>query len=152
MLCYAALERAGGSPSPSPETKSKSLTNIPLPVGQEAKGLVLPDFDLQGKMRARFEAQRAKRVDENHMELSGLKVTTFGEENRPDLLIEMPSSSLDLSTRIIVSQVRTTVKRADFEIVGDTMKFDTVNRKGTLVGNVKMVITNVAGPAGKTPE
>ena len=48
--------------------------------------------------------------------------------------------------------MRTTVKRADFEIVGDTMKFDTVNRKGTLVGNVKMVITNVAGPAGKTPE
>lgn len=152
MLCCAAIGMAAASPSPSPETKSKSLTSIPLPVGQEAKGLVLPDFDLQGKMRARFEAGAAKRLDENHMQFSGLKMTTFSKENRPDLLIEMPVSTLDLTTKIITSPARTSVSRADFHIVGDTMRFDTVNRKGTLVGNVKMVITNEAAPAGKKPE
>ena len=152
MLCYAALGLAAESPSPAPDANGKSLTSIPLPVGQEAKGLVLPDFNLQGKMRARFEAGVAKRLDENHMQFSRLKVMTFTEESRPDLLIEMPVSSLDLTTRVLESQARTSVSRADFNIVGDTMRFDTVNRKGTLVGNVKMVITNGPALTGKKPE
>src|SRR2546421_70694 len=36
---------AGGSPG------EQSLTNIPLPIGHEAKGLVLPDFDGDGRLR-----------------------------------------------------------------------------------------------------
>lgn len=149
MLCCAAIGAAADSPSPR---NGKSLTSIPLPVGQEAKGLVLPDFDLHGKMRARFEAGNAKRVDENHMLFSGLKMTTFTEKNIPDLLIEVPVSTLDLTTRVLTSEARTSVSRADFKIAGDTMRFDTVNRKGTLVGNVKMIITNDAPPTGKKPE
>jgi 2-dehydro-3-deoxyphosphooctonate aldolase (KDO 8-P synthase) len=35
---------------------------------------------------------------------------------------------LDLNTRVISSKERTKVVRADFEIVGDTMQFDTVSR------------------------
>src|SRR5205814_6420297 len=41
----------------------QSLTNIPLPIGHEAKGLVLPDFDGEGHLRARFEAGTAHRID-----------------------------------------------------------------------------------------
>src|SRR3954468_23160997 len=51
--------------SPSPAKKERhggSLTKIPLPVGQEAKGLVLPDIDTEGHLRARFEAGAAKRL------------------------------------------------------------------------------------------
>jgi len=152
ILCYAALATATGSPSPSPQSNSKSLTSIPLPVGQEAKGLVLPDFDLEGKMRARFEAVTAKRLDENHMQFAGLKMTTFSEESSPDLVIEMPVSTLDLTTRVITSHARTSVSRADFNLAGDTVRFDTVKRQGTLIGNVKMVITNAAGLTGTKPE
>lgn len=152
IICCVPFGSAADSPSPSPEKTSKSLTSIPLPVGQEAKGLVLPDFDLRGKMRARFEAGTAKRVDENHMEFSGLKMTTFSEQSTPDLRIEMPISTLDLTTRVITSQARTSVSRADFNIAGDTMRFDTVNRKGTLVGNVKMVITSGTALPGKKSE
>jgi hypothetical protein len=54
----------------------------------------------------------------------------------------MPSSVLDLNTRVIVSHERTTVARVDFHISGDQAEFDTIARKGTLTGNVKMVITD----------
>ena len=32
----------------------QSLTNIPLPIGHEAKGLVLPDFDGDGRLKGKI--------------------------------------------------------------------------------------------------
>ena len=37
---------------------------------------------------------------------------------------------------------RTKVKRADFEIAGDTMQFNTVTRRAHCTGNVHMTIYN----------
>ncbi|HEV3409977.1 MAG TPA: hypothetical protein VG095_06770, partial [Chthoniobacterales bacterium] len=115
---------------------------VPLPVGQEVKGLVLPDFDMQGRLRARFEAGVAKRLDPEHIGFSSLKLTTFTPENRVELLIDIPASTLDLNSRVITSHARTTIQRRDFNISGDSLEFDTVARKGTLRGNVQMVITD----------
>jgi len=47
-----------------------------------------------------------------------------------------------LNTHVLSSPQRTTIKRADFEIAGDTARFDTAARQGTMTGNVKMVITD----------
>ena len=102
---------------------------MPLPIGQEAKGLVLPDFDLTGRMRSRLEAGVAKRIDADHMSFTGMKMTTYTPENTVDLLIEMPSSLLDLNTRVLVSHERTTVTRSDFHISGDQAEFDTSRAK-----------------------
>ncbi len=122
------------------QEKKDDASNIPLPIGHEAKGLVLPDYDLRGRLSNRFDAGVAKRLDNIHLEMRDLKMTTYTAEQKPDLQINMSSSVLDLKTRVINSQQQTTVHRADFDIVGDTMKFDTTTRQGTLVGNVKMVI------------
>ncbi|MGZ4967262.1 MAG: hypothetical protein ACXWAV_09330 [Chthoniobacterales bacterium] len=140
------------APKPSPTktnspgattTKSPApLSSVPLPIGQEAKGLVLPDFDITGRMRSRLEATVAKRIDADHMSFKAMKMTTYTPQNAVDLMIEMPSSVLDLNTRVVVSHERTTVKRSDFHISGDEAEFDTIARKGTLSGNVKMVITD----------
>lgn len=151
ILCYAALAAEPES-SPKPTKSPPSLTSIPLPIGQEAKGLVLPDFNTEGHLRARFEAGTAKRVDAEHIQFKSLKMTTFTELNSTDMQIEMPVSTLDLNTRILTSHERTTVKRADFHIAGDSMNFDTVSRKGTLTGNVKMVITDQSDLRKKTAE
>lgn len=115
---------------------------IPLPVGHEVKGLVFPDYNAQGQLQAKFEAGVARRLDSDHVQFVGLKVTTFTPENAQDLAIDMPTSVLDLNTRVITSKDRTTIKRSDIEIAGDSLSFDTVARHGTLTGNVKMVITN----------
>ena len=142
--------RAGAAPSVSPG--EQSLTNIPLPIGHEAKGLVLPDFDGEGHLRGRFEAGTAHRIDEGHVGFQQLKITTYTPENRPDLKIDMQTSVLDLKTRILSSQERTTIQRADFNIAGDSVEFDTNTRTGRLIGNVKMVITDQSHLAGKTSQ
>ena len=130
----------------------QSLTNIPLPIGHEAKGLVLPDFDGEGHLRGRFEAGTAHRIDEEHVGFQQLKITTYTPENRTDLKIDMQTSVLDLKTRILTSQERTTIQRADFNIAGDSVEFDTNTKTGRLIGNVKMVITGVSQLAGKTSQ
>src|SRR6266496_947315 len=142
--------RATATPSASPG--EQSLTNIPLPIGHEAKGLVLPDFDGEGHLRGKFEAGTARRIDQGHVGFQQLKITTYTPENRPDLQIDMHTSVLDLQTRILSSQERTTVQRADFNIVGDSVQFDTNTRTGRLIGNVKMVITEQSHLTGKPTE
>ena len=132
--------RAKAAPSASPG--EQSLTNIPLPIGHEAKGLVLPDFDGEGHLRGKFEAGTAHRIDEGHIGFEQLKITTYTPEDQPDLKIDMSTSVLDLKTRILSSKARTTIQRSDFNIAGDSVEFDTNERTGRLVGNVKMVITD----------
>ena len=132
--------RAKAAPSASPG--EQSLTNIPLPIGHEAKGLVLPDFDGEGHLRGKFEAGTAHRIDEGHIGFEQLKITTYTPEDQPDLKIDMSTSVLDLKTRILSSKARTTIQRSDFNIAGDSVEFDTNERTGRLIGNVKMVITD----------
>ena len=127
---------AGGSPG------EQSLTNIPLPIGHEAKGLVLPDFDGDGRLRGKFEAGTAHRIDQEHVGFQHLKITTYTPQSQPDLQIDMHTSVLDLKTRILTSQERTTIQRSDFNIAGDSVQFDTNSKTGRLSGNVKMVITD----------
>jgi hypothetical protein len=131
-----------GKPTPSSSPAEQSLTNIPLPIGHEAKGLVLPDFDGEGHLRGKFEAGTAHRIDQEHIGFELLKITTYTTEDQPDLKIDMRSSVLDLKTRILSSKERTTIERADFNIAGDSVEFDTNSRTGRLIGNVKMVITD----------
>ena len=132
--------RAKAGPSSTPG--EQSLTNIPLPIGHEAKGLVLPDFDGDGHLRGKFEAGTAHRIDQEHIGFEQLKITTYTPEDQQDLRIDMSTSVLDLKTRILSSKARTTILRADFNIAGDSVEFDTNSRTGRLIGNVKMVITD----------
>src|SRR5215813_1916260 len=132
--------RANAAPSASPG--EQSLTNIPLPIGHEAKGLVLPDFDGDGHLRGKFEAGTAHRIDREHVGFQHLKITTYTPEDQTDLRIDMSTSVLDLKTRILSSKARTTIQRADFNIAGDSVQFDTNAKTGRLIGNVRMVITD----------
>jgi len=135
-------KRTGAKASPSASPGEQSLTNIPLPIGHEAKGLVLPDFDANGHLRGRIEAGTAHRIDEEHVGFQILKITTYTPDNQSDLRIDMNTSVLDLKTRVLSSQERTTIQRSDFNIVGDSVQFDTNSRTARLIGNVKMVITD----------
>jgi lipopolysaccharide export system protein LptC len=156
LLVGSAPAFAGGkhhriSPTPSPQ-EDLGLKNIPLTVGHEAKGLVLPNYDTQGHLLGRFEAATAARIDENHVHFTDLKMTTYDPKEKPDFKIDMADATLDLETRVIDSHQRTKLKRADFEIAGDKMQFNTTTHQGRMTGNVKMTIynqTEIAGRAAK---
>jgi hypothetical protein len=117
------------------------------------KGLILPEFDLQGHLRGKLQAGVTKRLDDERVEFRGMKFITFTPENeKQDLEIIMSTSVFNLKTQVLNSSERSTVKRSDFEITGDKMQFELLTRKGTLAGNVKMVVRGSPGPGMKANE
>jgi hypothetical protein len=155
-----AAEKKGATPKVTATPKKKArpkpeegVKDVPIATGHDAKGLVLPDFDLLGRIRGKLEAGVTKRLDDENIEFQGVKFTTFLPDTQtPDMEIIMQSSVFNLKTQVLSSQVRTTVKRSDFEIAGDTMKFEMISRQGTLAGNVKMIVRGKARTAGDVAE
>jgi hypothetical protein len=149
-LFSCAVVAAEKTPKPEVAAKSKpkarpkpeeGVTNVPIVVGHDAKGLVLPDFDFQGRLRGKLEAGVTRRLDDEHVEFRGMKFTTFlPESETPDMQIIVSTSVFNLKTQVINSSERATIRRSDFEIAGDRMQFELLTRKGTLDGNVKMVV------------
>jgi hypothetical protein len=135
--------------SPTPATNKKparpkpeeGIKDVPIPQGHDAKGLVLPDFDREGRLRGKLQAGVTRRLDDENIEFQGVKFTTFiPETEKPNLEIAVEKAVFNLKTQILTSNVRSTVKREDFEVAGDTMRFEMVTRLSTLEGNVKMVV------------
>ena len=159
LFIGSSLALAGGkhrkatpTPSPSPGQEDIGLKNVPLTVGHVAKGLVLPNYDLRGNLLGRFEAGTASRLDENHVRFTDLNIQTFDQKQKPDFNVLMSDSVLNLETRVIETSRRTTIKRADFEIAGDSMQFNTVTHQGTMSGNIHMTIFNQKEIAGSAPK
>jgi hypothetical protein len=78
-----------------------------------------------------------------------VKMQTYDETGKMEMMIDLPSSSLDLTTRIVTSDEPVTIRRSDFEITGETMVFDTQTKSGKLAGKVKMLIFNLSDMTGK---
>lgn len=115
--------------------------NIPIPPGHTAEGVVFPVFD-KGRLQMNLKMELAKRLDNEHLEAIALNIQTFDENGQPQMQIDMPRSVLDLNTKIVTSDVPVTIRRADFEVTGDTMIFNTDTRFGKMIGKVRMLIFN----------
>jgi lipopolysaccharide export system protein LptC len=109
----------------------------------------LPEYDLLGKLRGKLLSGVARRLDAQNVEFEGVKFTTFQKETEtPDLLISVDKAVFNIKSQVLTSNVRSTVKRADFDVSGDTMRFEMLTRQSTLEGNVKMVVRGKT----RTPE
>lgn len=116
--------------------------NPQIPVGHNAKGITLPYFDEHGHLQMKFKIGLASRVDNEHLQMTAVHVETFDETGQSSMTIDLGASLLDLNSRIVSSNEPATIKRWDFEIVGDAMQFDTQKRQGKFTGNVRMLIYN----------
>ncbi len=121
---------------PKPE---EGIKDVPITQGHDAKGLILPEFDPQGRLRGRLEAGVTRRLDDQNIEFMGVKFVTYvPETGTPNLDISVDKAVFNLKTQIMTSNVRSTVKRADFEVSGDSMRFEMLTRHSTHEGNVKL--------------
>jgi len=127
----------------APNEKIEGL-DVPIPIQHGAKGIKLPYFDGNGKLQMDFSIQSAFRTDTDHLEMKGVIMQTYDENGQSEMLINLPSSILDLATRIVKSDEPFTLRRTDFEITGDTMQFDTVTKSGKIIGNVRMLIYHLS--------
>jgi len=147
------------TPSVAPQKKAQrpkpeeGIKDVPITQGHDAKGLVLPDYDLMGRLRGKLQAGVTRRLDDQNIQFESVKFVTFYPETEtPNLEINVNTATLNIKTQVLTSNVRSTVKRADFEAAGDSMKFEMLTRQSTLEGNVKVVVRGKARTPSDQPE
>ena len=118
------------------------LENLPMPIGRDFEGVNLPWYDANGHLQMNFHIAKARRTDKDHLALQQLYVNTYAADGSPDVTISVKSAVLNLATKILTSNEPVTVERADFEIIGAQMEFNTVTHEGKFIGKVKMLIYN----------
>ena len=170
LLCCAAFaaekkpSKSEGKKTPTPapaltpakKTRPKpdeGIKDVPIPEGHDARGLVLPEYDIQGRLRGKLQAGVTRRLDAQNVEFQGVKFTTYiPETETPNLDITVDKAVLNLKTQVLTSNVRATVKRSDFEVSGDSMRFEMLTRQSTIEGNVKMIVRGKARTPNEQPE
>jgi hypothetical protein len=132
-----------------PEAK-KQLPKLQLPMvkGHQSKGIVIPYKDETGRETMKFHVGVGERLDEDRVKMAELRIETFTETGGPEMTIDLPSSVLDLSTRVLTGDQGVTIKRSDFDITGKTMEFNTETRQGWIKGEVKMIIRDLTETTG----
>ena len=146
----SAAKKAAEKPA---EQKSESTKlTFPVPPGHGSKGLKLPSYGPDGKLKMVFNIGVANRVDEENVEMKDTQVQTFSEDGSPEMDIALPTSTFNLKTRVITTQQEVNITREDFDLTGHTMEFNTETRTGKLGGGVKMIIFNLeTGEADAKP-
>lgn len=138
-----------GDKDKSPEDKAEKEKEarrmpFPLPIGHGGKGLAIPYLDGAARKTMNFSVGTAQRIDADRVDLGDTKIETFNEDAQPEMTIDLPVSQINLTTRVITSAKPVQIKRSDFQLTGDGMEFDTLSKQGTVKGNVRMLIYNLA--------
>jgi hypothetical protein len=114
--------------------------DVPMPNGRDAIGLNIPYRDEEGKLQMRFIIGVATKIDDTHVRMAQLQVETFDASGESEMIMDFPTSVLDLTTSVLTAQQPVTIKRKDFELTGNTMTFNTKTKQGGLGGKVRMLI------------
>lgn len=146
------------SPKPArvkPEKPNQPLSKeipFPLPINEIARAVKIPQTGLAGELVSQLMAAKIKRIDADHVEMESMNIDLYQPDGKSDFHIVVPTSVFNLKTRIIRSDNPVTIRTQDFELTGERMEFDTVERTGKLMGKVQMRIHNLKQVAGQSDE
>lgn len=115
--------------------------DLPAPIGEDMKGIIIPQYDADGRRVMNFTAEKARKINEEEVEVESLKIGFF-ERDGKDVTVLVPKGIFHLDTKILTTGSTITIKREDFEMVGDSASFDTIKRLGTMKGHVHTEIRN----------
>jgi hypothetical protein len=125
--------------------------NLPLVPGHPSTGLKIPSTDATGKLQMIYYIGVATRLNADKVEMKDTKVETYNDEGEVEMTVDLPTSELDLNTRIVTSHTETTIKRDDFTITGDSVQFNTLKKQAALVGHVHMIVYDQNDEAATPP-
>ena len=142
-----------GTPKP-PKPNAPVSKEIPivLPIGEDAKVVKIPQIGAFGQVLSQLMAAKMTRIDADHLQMQGTTLDLNKADGKSDYPIEIPTSIFDTPTHIVSSDDPVVIRTEDFELTGERMKFNTVERSGELLGKVKMRIHNLKSTAGFAPQ
>lgn len=111
-----------------------------IPLGAESKGAVIPSFDVSGRRTSLITADVIRRIDDERLYAEGLVVQMFSPDPASTLRVDLHTAFYHTQSAVLRSTEHSRVTRADFEMEGDTLVFDTATKQGRMTGNIQMVI------------
>ena len=121
-----------------------------VPPGAVNKGAVIPSFDATGRRTSLITADMIRRVDDDRIYAEKLVVQMFNVDPKNDVRIDLKTAFYQMSGGgVLRSTERSRVSRADFEIEGDSLIFDTAKNQGRMTGNIHMVIFDSSTLSGE---
>lgn len=130
---------AGALPSAEADGGLASFMKM-IPLGAESRGAVIPSFDAEGRRSSLITADVIRRIDDERIYAEGLVVRMINADAAKDLRMDLSTAFFQMATGVLRSTERSRVSRADFQIEGDNLVFDTNKNQGRMTGNIRMVI------------
>jgi hypothetical protein len=122
-----------------------------LPLGQKNIDVKIPSFK-DGRPSSLLRAGSMTRIDDENMLMEKLDIRLYGLQQDKDVRVQLITGTYHMPTQVLGSEQRSRISRADFEIEGDTMIFDTRTQQGKMTGNVQMIIFDSDSLMGATAE
>ena len=122
-----------------------------VPPGAVNKGAFIPSFDSTGRRTSLITADMLRRVDDERIYAENLVVQMFNADPKNDVRIDLRTAFYQMagSGGILRSTERSHVRRADFDLEGDSLIFDTAKNQGRMTGNIHMVIFDSSALSGE---
>jgi hypothetical protein len=135
--------------SPSVEEDAMSSFGKMIPQGFVNKNVVVPSFK-DGKRSSLLTAETLTRLDDERLTAEKVVVEIYAEDPAENLRVDLISAVYDMQEKVLRSGERSRVSRADFEMEGDSMVFNTVNSIGSMKGRVRTLIFDMDSVSGKS--
>lgn len=116
--------------------------SIPMPIGESATGVKIPDRDAMGALVSQLAALKVTRLDEEHFQMQELVIHCYQPDGQEEYRIELPECIFNPRTRMITSKQKVKITGANFELTGERLQFDTGERSGRLLGKVHLKMKN----------
>lgn len=114
-----------------------------MPLGKPNRMVKIPQFK-DGILECVMRAAEMTRIDDDKIDIKTMDID-FMEDGEPAMNIALQDATYSLEDKLISSENRAVIKRADFTLVGDSLDFDTASRQGRMTGKVRMVIHDSKG-------
>ncbi len=119
-----------------------------IPLGSRSLGVRIPAF-ADGRPSSLIVADAMTRLDDDRLFSEKMVIQVFAEKKEEDMRIDLKTGTYNMDHQILSSTERSRVSRADFQIEGDGMVYDTKTSQGKMVGNVEMIIYDAGAASQK---
>ena len=131
-------KKEAAKPANDPAQAIDSMCQM-IPEGRRNLKVHYPGFD-NGRPSSLITAAAMTRVNPQEMFAEKLRIDLYGKEEKENMRVDLKTGSYHMDTKMLTSNERSHVSRADFKVDGDAMEFDMGSSQGKMIGNVRMVI------------
>lgn len=148
MAALLSICTGGYSEEPAPVSGMSAFGKM-VPTGFVNRGVRIPSFS-EGKKSSVLTAETLIRLDDDRLEAGKTQVEILAERPEENIRVELLTAIFNMTDQILRSGDRSRVSRADFQMDGDSMVFDSRSSVGLMKGNVHTIIFDTAALSGQS--